>query len=184
MADKVKGLAEAYSLFGRLPNAARDQLGVELAIIGREILAEQRQQVAKDTGALSAGLSLWLMLEQLRVRVGLIGLRGSSRVSPSKRAKGRNYGNLFYGRFVEFGRRAQTVLVQRRRRVATRTSNYGILRTSRGRKVTADIVSTYSLKVKARDPHPYIKVEGAQDIAAGQLAEFWSRTFGRAEGNV
>ncbi len=161
--NRVQGLADTYALFGALPDAARDELGIELAILAREGLAAQKAAAPEDTGALSAGLSMQLQIDQLRVRFGLLGLTGSR-------------SNLFYGRIVNFGRSAQTVLVQRRRRVN------GSLRVYRGRKRLEDISVTYSLPVKARDAVPFIDAAGADfgDVAAGQLAEFWARTLARA----
>ena len=172
-ADRVQGLAAAYAMFDRLPDAAREQLGVELAIIGRDILAQQRAAAPKGgTGYLEAGLSLALYLDNLRIRVGLLGLKRN-------RSK-RNYTDRYYGRFVEFGRSAQTVLVQRRKRVLVGGSNRGILRSSRGRKRAEDIVATYRLKVKARDPRPFVQLPDAGAIAAQRLADFWSGTLNRA----
>ena len=78
---------------------------------------------------------------------------------------------------------AQTVLVQRRRRVLADVGDgvqKRILRTSRGRKLAADIAKTYSLKVKARAPHPFIFIPNAQEIATQRLADFWSQTLARA----
>jgi hypothetical protein len=132
--NRVDGLAETYSMFGRIPDAAREQLGVEMARIGYEVLAGQKQDVAKSTGELEQGLSLKLMIDRLRVQVGLLGLTGAR-------------SRLFYGRIVERGRRAQTVLVQRRRRVGNK------LRLGPGRrKRVQDIASVYSLRVPAMAP--------------------------------
>lgn len=164
-AEAVRGLAATYALLGDIPDAAREQLGVELAILAREGLAAQKAAAPKDTSALSGGLSMQLSLRKLSVQFGLLGLR-----------KGRS--NLFYGRIVNSGRAAQTVLVQRRRRVK------GFLRTSRGRKRAEDISSTYTLKVKARAPIPFIDAPGVdfEQLAAGQLAEFWTHLLARAGG--
>jgi hypothetical protein len=84
-------------MLGAVPQAAADQLAVELALIGKDVLAAQKRDVANRTGALEAGLSVQVLVDALRVRVGLIG----------KKTK------LFYGRIVERGRRAQVVLAKR-----------------------------------------------------------------------
>jgi hypothetical protein len=152
----VQGLAEAHSLFGAIPEAAREQLGAELAAIGSDVLAAQKGDVAKRTGQLEQGLQLKLFLEQLRVRVGLLDLKG-----------GRS--RLFYGRIVESGRRARTVLVERRRRVG------GRLRTNRGRKVAGDVASTYSLRVQPKAPRPFVHVDRPGLRVEQRLADFWSR---------
>lgn len=162
--SRVDGVAAAAAMFDRIPDAAREQLAVELGIIGREIRQAQQAEAPKLTGQLSAGLSIAVAIEQLRVRIGLLGLKGG-------RAK------LYYGRFVQFGRKAQTVLVQRRRRVD------GKLRTARGRKRAEDIAATYSLRVKARAPHPYVRTADdplVQELVADRLAGFWSETLAKA----
>lgn len=183
MADrsKVTGLANAYAIFDAVPDAAREQMGIELAIIARDFLAVQRQQAPKLTGKLASGLSILLLLDELRVRIGIIASQkraGTSR--KAKRSPGGGLNDLYYGRFVALGRSAQTVTVQRRRRVG------GVLRTqSRGsRKRVEDIVATYSLKVKARAPNPFIEVANADTIAASRLAAFWSKVTNRIEGTA
>lgn len=173
--SRLEGTEILLRRFDQISDAARDQLGVELAIIGRELRDRQRAAAPEDTGALRGGLSVWLMLEQLRVRVGVLGQR-------NRRSGKRSYGDLFYGRIVEFGRKAQTVIVQRRRRVKVDIGDgkqKAILRTSRRRKLAADIAATYSLKVKARAPHPFIFVEGAQESATQRLVNFWDQTLSR-----
>jgi hypothetical protein len=174
--QRLEGVELVMRRFDTITQAAREQLGVELAIMGREFRDRQRTSAPEDTGALRAGLSVLLMLEQLRIRVGLIGLRNGS-------TRKRSFGDLFYGRIVEFGRKAQTVLVQRRRRVAADIGGgeqRRILRTSRRRKIAADIVVTYPMKVKARAPHPFVFVPDAQKLATQRLASFWSNTLAQA----
>jgi hypothetical protein len=74
--SQVDGLAATHSLFGNIPEAAREQLGVEIARIGYDVLAAQKQDVAKKTGDLETGLSLKLILDRLRVKVGLLSISG------------------------------------------------------------------------------------------------------------
>ena len=162
--ESIQGLAEFYAALGRLPDAARDELKVGLAIIAREGLAAQKAATPVGaTGELQAGLTLQMAMNELQVRFGLLGLK-----------RGRSH--LFYGLIIYTGRKAQTVLVQRRRRVN------GRLRTLRRRKVREDIVATYPLKVTARAAIPFIDAPGADfaDDAMGQVAEYWSRTLNRA----
>jgi hypothetical protein len=102
--NRVDGLAEAYAMLARLPEAAQEQIGVEMAIIGRDVLAAQKRDVAKATGQLEAG-PVAAVADRAAPGEG----RACS-ASPGGRAK------LFYGRIVEGGRRAQTVIVQRAQR--------------------------------------------------------------------
>jgi len=174
--QRLEGVELVLRQFDTIPQAAREQLGVEMGIIGREFRDAQRAAAAEDTGALKAGLSVWLMLDQLRVRVGLIGSR-------NRRSRRRSFGDLFYGRIIEFGRKAQKVVVQRRRRVAADLGggkSAQILRTSRRRKLAADITATYTMNVKALPARPFIFVPNADEIAAQRLADFWSNTLARA----
>lgn len=176
--ERVKGLAAANALFDRVPQAAREELGVELAIIARDVLAVQQLQVPKDTGALEAALSIRLLIDQLRVRIGLVGRRtGSS--ARGRRKAGSSLGAAYYGRFVALGIRAQTVLVQRRRRVG------GALRTLHRRKRAEDIAATYRLRIKGQPARDFINIGEAEDrIVANRLANFWSNTIDRAAGGA
>jgi hypothetical protein len=159
----VDGLAEAYSLFDRIPDAARERLGAALAGIASDVLAAQQRDVAKRSGQLESGLSFEVLIDELRARVGLLGIVG-------KRSR------LFYGRIIEAGRRAQTVLVQRRRRVA------GQLRLGPGRRKRAeDIASTYSLKVRPLPPRPFVHVDRPEIRAEERLAGFWSEVVASAK---
>jgi hypothetical protein len=177
--NPVTGLAETYSLLARIPDAARDQLGVEIARIGYDVLAGQRRDVAKATGALDAGLGVQLQIDQLRARIGLIGIKARStsalrRARREGRSPGESFGDLYYGRFVEYGRRAQVVLVQRRRRVG------GRLRSSRGRKHAEDVGATYAMKVPAMAPRPYVHVDRPEIHAEQRLANFWGQVMANA----
>ena len=156
MAEPIVGLDAAERMFDAMPDAVREQLGVEVAIIARDVLALQQVRAPKDTGTLEGSLGVLLLLDQLRARVGLIGKR-----------------NTFYGRIIEFGRSAQTVLVQRRRRVG------GALRLSARRKRLEDVVATYKLRVKARAPQPFVLVPepDLDAVADRRLADFWSQVI-------
>ena len=170
--DRIQGLADTYAMFAALPDAARDEAGVELAMIGRDVLALHQVRVPKDTGALEAGLSLAVQIDSLRARIGLLGLKGR----PTSKT---NLARLFYGIIVDKGRSAQTVIVERRRRVN------GQLRSEdgRNRKRVADIVSTYALHVKAREAVEFIELSDGEidDIAIRRLADFWDNAMSKAE---
>jgi hypothetical protein len=83
--------------------------------------------------------------------------------------------NLFYGRIVERGRRAQTVLVQRRRRVGGRLP-------ARPRAPQARRGHREHLFAAVREmaPRPFIYVERPEIHAEQRLASFWSQVLGNA----
>lgn len=198
MSERVTGLAEVYAMFGRLPQASREQLGVELAIISRDVLAAQRQDVAKRTGALASSLSMQLLIEDLRVKVGMIGVKARSksalrRAAKARRSVGEWLGGNFYGRFVEFGRKAQTVLVTRgvdrtvrgkgsSRKVVYATSSTR-LRTSGPNKGTP-VHSPYKMRVAAKAGRPFIWKDRPEIDVAGRLANFFGSAIERAGGGA
>lgn len=162
-ASKVQGLAEANAFMGAIPVAARHEFADMAGKIGRDVLAAQKRDVAKRTGKLEAGLSLALLTEQLRVKVGLLGIK-----------RGRS--SLFYGILVETGRKAQTVLVTRRLKRKVRGN---------GRNGTKRPVSyegkPYPMQVKALAARPFIHKDRPEIRAEQRLADFWSQVVGRAE---
>jgi len=181
-AERVRGLAAAFSTLDALPVAARGELQELLVDIGLDLLAAERRDVPKDTGNLYRTLTA--VIEELRVRVGLIGAAARSRSAlrrarKSGNADPRNYGAGFYGRIVNFGRRAQTVVVQRRRRVN------GALRSSRGRKRAEDIAATYTMHVRARAAVPFITGQQfLQNRLAQRVANFWASALARTGGSA
>lgn len=158
--SNAQEFADAVAMFDMIPTAAEQELVVEIGIISRDLLAIQRQHVPVDTGELDSALAFAVMVDQLRARIGLI----NQKVTP------------FYGRIVEFGRKAQTVWVERRRRVG------GMLRLSRGRKRAEDVAAAYALHVAPRAPHPFVDPPDIDldAIAATRLADFWANTLSRA----
>lgn len=191
--EAIQGLDEAILTITKLPNAARFEFQDMLGKLGRDILAIQRGRVARDTGALAAGLSSELLVDggAVRLRVGLLGTAATSRGAQrrAQRRNGgtpgdpRNLGDLYYGRFVEFGRHAGKVAVERRRRVN------GKLRTepgSRGRrKRIEDFVGeggSYKLPITAIKARPFVNVAGGPEHAliAQRTTDFWERALSRA----
>lgn len=189
----VQGVAEAYSLFDRLPSAAEQELGVEMVAIGREVLAAQKADVAKETGALEGALSLQAILSRLKVRIGLLkGAREAYKFNG--RVRRAIQGGPFYGRFVEFGRRAQTVLVTRRIRAANRRlagnnrkgNNRRVLFTGdktrlrrRGPNKGTPVGSAYKIRVKAMAARPFVAQPLLADAADAHLSEFWAKALER-----
>lgn len=153
--SRVQGLAEANALFESLPVAAAHELGDIFGALGREIVSRQVARAPRDTGALRAALTYQNLIEALRLRAGLLAIGGKN--------------GPWYGRVIEFGRRAQTVIVKRRRRGA------------RSRRA-AQIAATYKLRVRAANERVFIRInDEAAALAEPRLAEFWARTLARAE---
>jgi Bacteriophage HK97-gp10, putative tail-component len=171
--DDFVGLDEGLELFDRLQNGARLQLQDLLKAIGREGAKQQKAAAPERTGALREGITFEALIDKLRVRIGLLN---------TKRGKSK----LFYGRIVNFGRRQQTVVVQRRRRVD------GRLRLEGNRKRVSDLVTfrsgtgagttSYTMKVRGRAPAPFIDAPGSsfEGLARNRLSEFWSQALARA----
>jgi hypothetical protein len=160
----VQGLAETYALFDRIPQSADEQLTRLVVDIGLDVLGAQQRDVAKRTGTLASGLSIQADPGQHRARVGLLGTTGRSK--------------YYYGRFVEFGRRAQTVIVQRRRRTG------GKLRLNRSRrKMAEDIAATYSMHVSPLAPRPFVHVDRPEIRTEQRLAAFWGKVKAGAGAN-
>jgi len=168
MDEVLKGQAAAMALFDNLPKASDDELISVLPKMGAAVLAAQKQDVAVRTGDLWRGLSVQVLSGGHKIRIGIV---GKADAASSKRS------NLFYGRFVEFGRRGQVVTVQRRRRFG------GRLRSTRGRKRSEDILATYTMKVPSAPPRPFIETPQAQEAALNAdsgLADFWTKVLQRA----
>lgn len=157
MAGRLQGATEASALFEALPSAARNEMADTLDRIGRDVRAAQIARAPSATGALRSEITVQLLTDQLKVRVGLFGPRSKA---------------AFYGRVINGGRKAQTVLVQRRRVGATK-----LLRNRRKR--VEDIVATYRLRVRALAPDPFIDLPAAEldGIATQRIADYWSRAL-------
>ena len=87
----AKGFTETDAVLGRLPDDARGRLGYLLAAIGMETSAAQKAALAAQTsgtGYLGQGIDAEVLLEELRMRSGLLALQQGKRSS------------RYYGRFV------------------------------------------------------------------------------------
>lgn len=163
MSERIRGLEAAYALFNALPQAAQAELATTLGTIADEALEIQESLVPVRTGDLKAALTIDKALEALRVRVGLLG-------------KGRS--KVFYGRIVEFGRRAQTVRVIRGT-IASVRSYVSKRRRARAQKLR----KAYLLRVPAMAARPFVHIESRIDaVAARYMADFWDRTLNRSAG--
>jgi hypothetical protein len=181
--SRVEGLLEAQALFEALPTAAHEELAVEMGILGREILAAQKNDVAKDTGATEASLSLRLLLSKLKLQVGAL---SGANYRGTRKLDG------LVPRLIEHGRDGQTVVVTRRvkkRRVTgngkTSTRKVQYLGASnrlrrRGPNAGTPIGSPYKMRVKAQGARPFVAQPLLQEVAEAHLSEFWSQALTRA----
>lgn len=166
-------------MLDRLPQAAQDELQQTLVDIGLDLLAAERRDVPKDTGFLYRNLTA--VIDRLRLRVGLIGVaaRSKSALRAARRSGNpdpRNYGDAFYGRFVNFGVRAQTVIV-RRRKASLKRMRSGQKRLGRAR----ELKETWTMHVNARAAVPFITGQVfLQNRMAQRVADFWSRSLAKA----
>ncbi|MBM7407058.1 MULTISPECIES: hypothetical protein [Sphingomonas] len=152
-----------------------------MGMLGREILAAQKIDVAKDTGATEASLSLRVLFNKLKLQVGALG-----------KSRGTRKLDGLVARLIEQGRDGQTVVVTRRVKKRRATGNgktserkivYGgssdRLR-RRGPNKGTPIGSPYKMRVKATAARPYIAQPLLQEAAELHLSEFWSQALARA----
>ena len=142
----LKGIGRVRRLMRNLPDATQGEIVTELHLSGRRLRDAIRPRTPVKTGKLRSEIDFKVFPKSLRLIVGLIGSVAARR-------------DVFYGRIQDLGRRAQVVLVQRRRRVAVdigggRTSN--ILMLERRRKRAQDIVATYRMRVRGMAPKRFI----------------------------
>lgn len=155
-----------------LPEAMRSQLVGVLERGGPILQGAMRVRAPKRTGFGVQGIKYRVYPKSLRLRVGLID-------TPAGRAK------RFYMRIQDLGRRAQTVTVRRRRRVASEFDPRGILRTGRGnRKRAEDIVATYQMRVRAMAPKRFVtgKYPELRRAIGGALRGIWTRALNTLAG--
>ena len=155
---RYEGVREVRRLFRRLPTAATDEMAGVLAHYGRSLLRAMQADVPVKTGRLRAGLSMTFLRRTLRLRVGYRGKVVNRR--------------LFYARFIQFGRKAQTVTVNRRK-VA------GSVLVNRRRVAHAP----YQLRVKARAPQPFVYSRRTGAIIGNlraNLKGYWDRVLAKA----
>ncbi len=140
---RVRGDRSFRKLLRKLPDSAKEEMAVALDKAGDRLLSAMRSEVPRRTGALAGGLSKKLLRASLRLRVGFIG-------KPINR-------RLFYGRIIEFGRKAQTV---RAKRSGT----------------------TYTMRIRARAGRPFVQSRRT-DLRTSLNAELkgtWTRILQRA----
>jgi hypothetical protein len=189
--NSVQGLAETYSLFGALAEAARDEMALELAQIGGELLEAQQADVARKTGTLAGALEKQVLTDRLKVKVGLLSGAREARKFNGRQRKA-VAGGPYYGRIVEGGRSAQTVLVTRRikkrrvqgngrntkRTVVYDTAKKRLRRSSSPNRGTF-VGDAYKLRVKAKAARPFVAQPLFQQVAENHLSEFWAKLLAR-----
>jgi hypothetical protein len=182
MAAEIRGLAEADAFLHGLPIAAAHELADLIGRVARDVSAAQQDAAPSETGHLRGGLTTQLLTERLRARVGLLGIKGG-------RGARTALGSRYYGRFVNFGRKAQTVLVTRRlkrrvkgngrngtkRRVIYEGASTRLRR--RGPNRGTAIGSPYKMRVKPRAAREFVHLPAAQAIAVQRIADYWSRVL-------
>jgi hypothetical protein len=99
MPSRIKGVGKLRRLMKRLPEDMRDEMIVELNLVGRDALGQMQGRAPRRRGALVAGLSFKVFPKTLRLQVGLL-------TKPINR-------KLFYGRILDLGRTGQTVTAKR-----------------------------------------------------------------------
>lgn len=137
MARRVKGGKAFRRLINRLPETVKQELREQLNETGKLLLRRARQRVPVDSGALKAGLSYRVPPKGLYLRVGLVG-------KPVNR-------RLYYGRIVEFGRKAKTVVVNRSGRGVRLSGNR-----FKRQALAKGIKGFYRLHIRAMAPRHFV----------------------------
>jgi hypothetical protein len=143
----LKGARKVKRLLKRLPDEVSAEMAAVLKEHGPVITAYAKAAAPQRSGALSRAISWKVLPKSLSLRVGLL-TKATSR-------------KLFYARILEFGRKAQTVVVKRR--------------TKTGR------VSAYRLRVKAISRGRYDFLAGrAMTFATSNIRPALSKVWERA----
>ncbi|MBY0583269.1 MAG: HK97 gp10 family phage protein [Sphingomonas sp.] len=162
MASKVVRNPRARRILRQLPDAMRAELVDALNRGGDALVATVKSRTPRRSGALAAGIRKKVLPQSLRLRVGLVG--------PVKERR-----QLFYGRILDLGRKAQTVAVAPRK-YANRT----FVRQG-GRRVA---LKTFVVRVRAIAPKRFItgQYPQARSIITGQVKFIWERALARIAG--
>lgn len=145
--SRVRGDKGFRKVLQQLPDAARKEMADVMRGIGVELVEIMQADAPKGkTGKLRQSITYKLAERSLRLRVGLI-------------TKRRGTFEPFYGRFVEFGRKAQVVNVTRRKGTAP-----------------------YQMKVRAMAPRPYVykRRPEVRAILRTRLQNYWSHVLSAA----
>jgi len=139
--SQLAGARSFRKLLKQLPDSAKQEMAGILADAGPSLLAAIAADAPVRTGALKAALQQKLLRTSLRLRVGLINKAANRR--------------FFYGRILEFGRKAQTVTIRSGPRA-------GAL-----------------MRIRALQPRPFIfaKRPKLRSALNNSLRKFWDATL-------
>jgi hypothetical protein len=148
------------SLIKRLPDSVAEEFRAQLDKTGRQVLSRARQRGPVDTGALKSGLSYKVLPKSLKLKVGLIG-------KPTNR-------KLFYGRIVEFGRKAKRVAVNRSGRGIRLSGNR-----FKRQAIAKGVKGFYYLNVRAMAPRHFVYAT-PRDAIYRPYQKLWGAAIHRA----
>lgn len=160
--SRVKGIISTRRLLRRVPDAVKQELAQVMTSAGPELTNLMRGRAPHGaTGRLAEGLNWKFYASSLKLVVGFIGKRVNER--------------LFYARILEFGRKAQTVSVSRRRRGAQKLTR---------NKRAEDIVAVYRLKVRPLQPRRFVysKTGNVRAVMRRRLNGIWDRVLTKLAG--
>ena len=186
--SRVRGDTGFRRVLSRLPDEVRDGMADLLDDFGNKLLAQMKADVPVATGFLKSRLSKRLARRSLLLRVGFVG-KGSKKM-PTRRVtrvvNGRRWkapdqfvGHQFYGRFVEFGRKAQTVTVTRR---AIRLRMTGNNKKNGGAREITYKSGVYQMRVRAMAARPFIFKRRSQmrSELRARLSNYWGHVLAAA----
>lgn len=165
---RIKGDLAFKRLINRLPQAVRFEIAQAMSEAGNEILAAQSSAAPRRTGALASGLTKRVLRGGLRLRIGIATKPVAKR--------------LFYARYVEFGRKAQTVTVSRG---AAHVAIGGPRIGRRDRALRAGIKGVYQLHVRAMSARPFVaspQAKAIRETLGGRVSVIWDRALAKAAG--
>lgn len=100
MGVKLQGVRSTRRLLRNIPDTARAEVVHVLQDAGPRIARVMQGRTPRRTGALQAGIKWKLTPKTLKLQIGLLGTK-------------RGRAKLFYGYILNFGRKAQTVMIKR-----------------------------------------------------------------------
>jgi hypothetical protein len=193
--SRVKGDVGVRKLLRQLPDAAREGMADILDDYGSKLLLAMQRDIPVDTGTLKSRLSKKLSRKTLQLKVGFVGKRANGEITRKvtersnivhggrRKLNDQFVGGQFYGRFVEFGRKAQTVRVTRRAKLLRITGNN---KTAANRRQHIYGSGVYSMKVKAMAARPFIfkkRPQLRQELST-KLRTYWDNTLKAAAAGV